>query len=74
MGFHLTQIKNFLTILGIWDLELIFTCLHDCRKIETTPDKRYKKEKFTNQQDKLSLLRRKRGVANEEESDKEVKN
>ena len=39
-------------------------------KIETIRDKRYKILKFKIRQDKLSLSRRKYGVALEEESDK----
>ena len=48
--------------------------LHDWRKIETIRDRRYKKEKLKVQQDNLALFRRKRGVAHEEESDKELEN
>ena len=42
------------------------------RKIETIRDRRYKKENLLIQRDKLSRLRRKHVVANEEESDNEL--
>ena len=48
--------------------------IYDWQKIETNRDRRYKKEKLKVQHDNLALLRRKYGVAHEEESDKELEN
>ena len=45
---------------------------HDWRKIGTIRDKKFKKEKLNVQQDIIALLRRKHGVAYEEESDNEL--
>ena len=48
--------------------------IHDWQIIETTRDRRYKKEKVKVQHDNLALFRKKHGVAHEEESDKELEN
>ena len=48
--------------------------LYGWRKIESIPDRRYKKEKFKVQHDNLALFRRKNGVAHIEGSDSELEN
>ena len=48
--------------------------LDDWRKVETICDTRYKKEQLKVQQDNSALLRRKPGVAHEEESDNVLEN
>ena len=48
--------------------------LLDWRKIETTCDRKFMKEKLKVRQNNLALFKRKFGVAHEEESENELKN